>query len=271
LRRGTSKRSEVLEGANLHYAPENELGVVYLFAHLAKRLRLKVDWIGSRFPDCIAYQKTDRGEKEIRIEFEYRSRNFKGHHPHHKCDWIVCWEHNWPDMPKRLTIVELRKYFGLGFNVWIQSAASPYKERLRRWRTVRWSINRRASKGDLVLFYDVGSPDRCIRQIFVLADSVQYVKIPQKRREGKHWKGETDYEALMRVVCRLKAPLFLDDLKGDRILGTAGFVRAQMIGRPNATEYWPYLYDRIVRRNPSAKRSLAKYAPDALTWLKPAR
>jgi hypothetical protein len=40
---------------------------------------------------AIAYQKTDRGEKEIRIEFEYRSRNFKEHHPHRKCDWIVCW------------------------------------------------------------------------------------------------------------------------------------------------------------------------------------
>jgi len=165
LRRSTATRSEILEGAPLHYAPENELGVVFLFAYLAKRLRLKVEKVGAPFPDCIAYQKTDRGEKPIRIEFEYRSRNFKGH-PRHGCDWIVCWEHNWPGAPKHLRVVELRKYYGLGFNVWIQPVASPYKERLWKLRSAYWSVPGRASRGDLLLYYDARPPDKCIRQIF---------------------------------------------------------------------------------------------------------
>ncbi len=270
MKRRTATRPEILEGAPLHYAPQNELGVVFLFAHLAKRLRLKVDRVGAPFPDCIAYQKTDRGEKPVRIEFEYRSRNFKGH-PHRGCDWIVCWEHNWPGVPQHLRVVELRKYYGLGFNVWIQPVATPYKERLRKLGSAYWTVPGRASKGDLLLYYDVGAPDKCIRQVFIVVGSVGYRKWPQTRREGARWKGEADYFAPVRLVCRLKAPLFLEDLRGDRILGTAGFVRASILGRPNVTEYWPYLYDRVIKRNPSATRRLAKYAPDALTLTEPGR
>jgi len=241
----------------LHYAPENELGVVFLFAHLAKRYRLTIDQIGASFPDCIAYQKTDRGEKPVRIEFEYRSRNFRGHHSARGCDWIVCWEHNWPAVPKHLRVVELRKAFGLGFNVWIQPVASPYKEGLWKLRSSpRWSVPSRASKGDLILYYHVGAPDKSIKQIFVLAGPVTY--------ERAQWKQGKDYFGPIHLVCRLNAPFFLEDFKRDRILRTAGFVRADMQGRPVVTEYWPYLYDRIVRRNPSIRRMLEKYAPDVL-------
>ena len=63
-------RAEVLEGAPLHYAPENELGVVFLFSHLLKKWRLKVDQIQSRYPDCIAYQRAGGKDKKIRIELE---------------------------------------------------------------------------------------------------------------------------------------------------------------------------------------------------------
>jgi len=58
--------------------------------------------------------------------------------------------------------------------------------------------------------------------------------------------------------------VYLEDLRRHRILKTAGFVRGQMQGRPNASEYWTYLYDLIVRRNPPAKKSLAKYEPGRL-------
>lgn len=116
-----SKRPEILEGASLQYAPENELGVVFLFPQLAKKLRIKVERIRPGFPDCIAYQKTAHGEKKIRIEFEFRSSSFKGHnHSRKGCDWIVCWEHDWPGVPESIRVVELKKYFGVGFNVWIQ-------------------------------------------------------------------------------------------------------------------------------------------------------
>lgn len=71
-------RPEVLEGAPLHYAPRNELGVVYLFSHIAKKLGIKsVDEIRPQFPDCIAYRKIGSREKKIRIEFEFKSKKFK--------------------------------------------------------------------------------------------------------------------------------------------------------------------------------------------------
>jgi len=37
-----------------------------------------------------------------------------------------------------------------------------------------------------------------------------------------------------------------------------------MQGRPNATEYWSYLYEMIVRRNPAVRTKLRRFAPDRL-------
>ncbi len=85
------KRPERLPDGPMNYAPENENGVVFLFADLAKRWRLRIEEIKPSFPDCIAYQKSHSGDKRIRIEFEFKSRNFQTHrHNHKKCDWVVC-------------------------------------------------------------------------------------------------------------------------------------------------------------------------------------
>jgi hypothetical protein len=125
------ERTEALSDGPMHYAPENELDVVFLFAYLAKRWRLKINEIKSGYPDCIAYQRTHGKEKRIRIEFEFKSKSFKSHrHRAQDCDWIVCWEHNWPDAPKNLNIVELRRKYGLGFNVWVVPVREPYKHKL---------------------------------------------------------------------------------------------------------------------------------------------
>ena len=115
------ERSPTLENAPLRYAPENELGVVYLFAHVAKKFQLRVEKIQPSFPDCIAYRRVGNSEKPIRIEFEYRSSNFRAHkHDTRGCDCIVCWHHDWPDAPQHLEIVELKRLFGWAFQVWIQ-------------------------------------------------------------------------------------------------------------------------------------------------------
>ena len=75
------RRAEILNGGPLHYAPENEQGVVFLFANLAHKLRMRVDQIRQGFPDWIAYKKTLR-QHRVRIEFEYRSAMFRTHrHP----------------------------------------------------------------------------------------------------------------------------------------------------------------------------------------------
>ena len=152
----TKIRPEVLNESPLHYAPENELGVVFLFANLLKKYRLRVDQIQSSYPDCIAYQKIGNMEKRIRIEFEFKSRNFKTHrHNPNNCDWVVCWEHNWPTIPKRLNVVELRKEFGLGFNVWVQPISVNFFNFLTKVKNKSsgyWSVPSIAHKGDLLLY-----------------------------------------------------------------------------------------------------------------------
>lgn len=255
--RGSQKNPEILETGPLRYAPQNELGVVFLFAQFAKKYRLSIEEIKAGFPDCIAYQKTDSGEKRIRIEFEFRSRNFKTQrHPAKECDWIVCWEHNWPGVPRHIRVVELRKEFGLGFNVWVQPVGDRFKDRICEVRSrADWSVPGRASVGDLLLIYH-NSPDSCIKELFTLISPV--------RHERAGWKPGMDYGAEIKRVCHLESPVFWEDLKRSRILKTAGFVRSKMRSRPNVTEYWPYLYELIIKRNPSATDRLAKYAPDRL-------
>ena len=46
--------------------------------------------------------------QRVRIEFEFRSRNFVLHrHKKEGCDPIVCWVHGWPECPESLEVVEL--------------------------------------------------------------------------------------------------------------------------------------------------------------------
>jgi hypothetical protein len=97
----------------------------------------------------------------------------------------------------------------------------------------------------------------CISHVYRLEE--------RTRKQRAYWKPGKDYMAPIRRVCKLKAPVFLKDFEMHRVLSTAGFVRAKMQGRPNATEYWPYLYDLIVRRNPGLRRTLARYSPDVLS------
>lgn len=251
-----SHRPDVLDGASLHYAPENELGVVYLFAELAKRWRLRIDRIQAAFPDCLAYQKTQRGERRIRIEFEYRSSSFKLHqHPVRGCDWVVCWEHDWPDAPSSLNFIELRREFGLGFNVWVTPVNDPYKEVLKSMTSGRWTVASQANKGDLQVLY-LTAPQRQIGYVYRLRERPRYL--------AARYKSGRDYFARISRVCRLDAPIFLEDLRSHRALSTAAFVRGKMRNRYNATEHWPFLYDMIIRRNPKARRTLSRYAPQAL-------
>lgn len=250
-------KPEEIEGVALKYAPVNELGVVFLFATIAPKLRMRVEMIQSAFPDCIAYRKTGRGERKVRIEFEYKAKNFVAHkHDPKKCDMIVCWENNWSNAPQHIEIIELRSYFGLGFNVWLQAVGDPYKDELSKTKPSDiWSVASQAHTGDLVLFY-YNRPDMCIKEIFRLTENARHTKAG--------WKPGMDYMASVKRICTLKSPIFLDDLKNDRIMKTANFVRANMIGRSNAIEYWPHLYGMILRKNPTLKKKLAKFAPERL-------
>jgi len=257
-------RPETLTGGPMHYAPENELGVVFLFAHLAKRWRLRIDVIKPGFPDCVAYQKSHGKEKRIDIEFEYRSKNFEVHgHDPKKCNWIVCWEHNWPSVPDHLNVVELRREFGLGFNVWVVPVGKgKYQDELDEFPKGEWSVPGQAHKNDLLLFYFSGGKNKCFKYIYRCEERAFFVKNAAWKSGSNKWKKKSDHRASIRRVCELKSPVFLEDLQQHRVLGTAGFVRADMRGRVNLMEYWPYLYDLITRRNPSSKVLLKKFAPD---------
>jgi hypothetical protein len=248
-------RSDVLESAPLHYAPQNELGVVYLFSHHAPRLGLRIDEIRAGFPDCIAYQKTERGEKLVRIEFEFRARNFLSHrHEAKECDWIVCWENDWPTAPKNLRIVELRQEYNLRRNVWIQPYGAEYFEEIGRMRREEgWTVPGRANKGDLLLLY-FSSPRRCLSDVCV-------VDGPVIRKKARYRKGD-DYFAPIRKVSRLASPLFFEDMRRDRVLSTAGFVRSQMRVRQNAREFWPNLYEHIIKRNSASRAALQRFRPE---------
>lgn len=251
------KRSEVLENAPLQYAPENELGVVFLFSQIAKKLRVKVERIRPQFPDCIAYQKTAHGEKRIRIEFEFRSRNFKSHnHATKKCDWIVCWEHDWSGVPANITVIELKKYFGVGFNIWIQPVVGKeQQEWLCEANQAKWGLSKRTTKGDLLLMYHA-MPEKCIKDIFILDGELERAKAG--------WRDGSCNAGSIKRVCKLGSPIFLEDLRQHRVLKTSFFVRRNMQGNLNATEYWPYLHEMIIQRNPSIKKKLMKYSPEKI-------
>lgn len=242
-----------MNGAPLSREPENELGVVFVFATIAPKLGVRVEQIRAGFPDCIAYIRTRTGEKRIRIEFEYRSSAFKQHgHSSRACDWIVCWIHDWPSCPKSLRVVELRRYFGLGFNVWITCVGKDYKTEMRAARRTHWSVPSGAHKGDLVLYY-FSAPESAIKFVYRLAEDARRVKAG--------WKPGTDDMATITRVCELKSPVRLTDMRRHPGLRGCGFVRCQR-GRPNVTAYWPDLYALILDRNPSLRKTLARYAPE---------
>lgn len=240
------------DGAPLEYAPENEQGVVYLFSTLARKsYGLRVERVQAGYPDCLA----TKAGRPARIEFEYRSRNFAQHgHDPAGCDWIVCWIHDWPACPAHLRVVELRRDYGLGFNVWFQPVSGPYAEKLGRGDGFsQWSVASQASEGDLILFYRT-APDSFVRDVFRVSGPV--------KRVAARWKAGLDWMAPIERVCTLKAPLRLEDLRTNPAVRAAGFVRGAMRGRPRATAFWPELHRMIAERNPALARALRRFGPE---------
>lgn len=100
------------------YSPVEENGVIFLFSKLTKDLNLYIETIRKGFPDCIAKRYVGNGQwEEVNIEFEFRSSDFKRHGHLNlmdkgvKCDMIVCWEHDWPDCPSKIEVLELKSEY----------------------------------------------------------------------------------------------------------------------------------------------------------------
>ena len=106
-----NKYGSFLNFRGLQHAPINEQGVIFLFGMVCLELGVIVEAVQSGFPDCEAKRRIDSKKdhwERVRIEFEYRSSNFREHgHNSTKCDLIVCWEHDWKDCP--IEVIELKK------------------------------------------------------------------------------------------------------------------------------------------------------------------
>jgi hypothetical protein len=247
-----------LKNAPLNCAPTNELGVVYFFAHMANRLNFRVAQIGSGYPDCTAYRRTGNGEKEAKIEFEFRSSNFRAHgHDPSKCNYIVCWHDDWHQVPKHIEIISLKKYFGVSRNVWIQQAIRSEQYQLDGRARLEWAVSPRSTRGDILLMYRA-SPACQITDIFQIISEK-----PRYARAG--WRDGNTHLSKIQRICNLDSPIFLRDLRNHRILRTSSFIRRNMQGRGlSATEYWSYLYEMIAERNPKSRKALSHFAPERL-------
>jgi len=73
-------------------------------------------------------------------------------------------------------------------------------------------------------------------------------------------EGETEGGGIAEM---LRGPRTLpqEDFSRHPVLRHAPFVRGRMRGRPNVTEYWPYIYDMILRRNRDVRNVLQAYEP----------
>jgi hypothetical protein len=254
-----SVRPLPLKDAPLHYAPTNELGVVFLFSLVAKKLQFRIEEIQAAFPDCIAYRHVGDSEKKVRIEFEYRSSSFRTHkHDATRCDCIVCWHHDWPDVPGHIEIIELKRFFGVPFKVWIQGAIRTQWHWLDEENQLDWALSRRVTQGDLLLMYRA-YPKCGITDVFRFSGD-------RLRRRSAGWRDGECYGGVIDRVCKLDSPIFLTDLKQHKVLGTSPFVRSNMQGRGGllVSEYWPYIYSMIRDRNPKARRLIAHFAPENL-------
>jgi hypothetical protein len=78
------------------FIPENELGVIVVFAITGNDLGFEIVSIGSKFPDAVIRER--QTEKEYRVEFEYAASNFVAHgHDPRNCDLIICWKNDFPE------------------------------------------------------------------------------------------------------------------------------------------------------------------------------
>ncbi|MFM7052760.1 MAG: EVE domain-containing protein, partial [Planctomycetota bacterium] len=252
-------RPERLTNAIMDAAPVNEMGVVCLFTDWARKHQVRIDTVRAAFPDCIAWVKAGGQEQQVRIEFEFRSRNFRTHkHDPAGCDWIVCWEHDWADCPESLRVLELRKEYGLGFNVWIQPVSNDTEDRYSTYLSeteteCNWTVASQAHEGDLVLFYH-STPRKEIADIFRISGPLM---MDGDEDRGVSWnKRKRDWFADLVRVARLESPVTLMHMKKHRALKDAGWIRNNLISRAKVTVDWVFLRELVIERNPELEASL---------------
>ena len=169
----------------------------------------------------------------------------------------MCWQHDWPDVLERIEVIELKRFYGVQFKVWIQAAIKSQWHWLDERDRLDWALSKRATPGDFLLMYEP-LPNCSIGDVFRFAGD-------QLRRGKAGWRSGVAYYGYIKRVCTLDAPIFLRDLREHKVLRMASFVRGNMQGVGLlVSEYWPYLYSMIYERNPEPRKALADYAPERL-------
>lgn len=103
------KLGEKIDFRGMEHSPINEQGVVLLFGMICKELGFIIEGVQQGYPDCEGKKLLEDGKYiRVRIEFEYKSKNFLQHgHAPEECDLIICWEDDWPKCP--LEVIELKE------------------------------------------------------------------------------------------------------------------------------------------------------------------
>lgn len=259
----TTDRSQVINLDGMVHAPENEQGVVLLFAKLHRRLGFPtIDEIKTGFPDCWAFHKTASGSKRTWIEFEFKSSSFRSHlaqlkHVRPRKGYLVCWEHNWPGCEEFVEVIDLRHQANVGRRVFLQSTRPNYQAELdeisRSWKHYEtWTVPYRSKPGDILLMWRAGTPGTARRygvdhnRLQSLANIFEVTSFPT---EDKNWRRK----AYVRQIAFLDNPLRLDQLRSDPVLQNAPFVRASMQGQPDLTPYWWRIHHLLLDLNPKLK------------------
>lgn len=229
------------------YAPTNEQGVVLLFGRLAPRLGFHVERVQTGFPDCVARR---RG-RVCRIEFEYRASKYACH-PARGADVVVCWDNDWEHRPRRfqhLEIIALKRYVGALPRVYAVGCDEDARGAdIDRRSRLDWSVPESAQVGDLLLMYRT-RPASEVRDFWRITG-------PFYAQKG------FGRQAYVRLVGRLTRPVTYAELKADPVTRELAVVRKRFQGKSDITDDWPLLYDRIVARNPAAKRALRPWRID---------
>jgi hypothetical protein len=234
-----------LDRNRLPFVPRNEAGVAVLFGMFAGEFGMRITDAQYGFPDVTV----EIAGRRCGVELEFRSRSFRTHvvnrqHRRGKCELVVCWQHDWPGLPEALTVLELRKVFGIGQAVWIVPMYAQYADRLPSGRAIAdyWSVPSKSGPDDLLLIYRPGGNDMYVKDIMRLRSPVEHVRAGW--RKGLDWMGS------VQRVATLTKPLSLADLRA------AGVSSKSLQGRPDITTHWPDVRIKIVALNPEIAKQL---------------
>lgn len=101
------KRWERIGLEEFQYAPQDELGVVAVFAILCSKGSISWDIIelrGGKGIDATCYDHSMRKELHVELKFIHSKNNWN--HKIEEIDYVVCWENRWPDFPKPVIVLQ---------------------------------------------------------------------------------------------------------------------------------------------------------------------